>query len=195
LASPWRRTVVLFTLPVSELSTFDVGKGPFVQRRATGTPIASKWDQYDAATPRGIEELFRLLVPDPSVIPWSGMARSGRSTLYRLSDAFVVALLAIDAEFRRLDAAEVEVKGRRAKDEQALRVLAPITEVAERWLDRSTWPLGMTAGGVQTILIALIGLTKADRDEAALMWHGHGVPMRSVTSRRRPDGTREIEIQ
>jgi hypothetical protein len=53
----------------------------------------------------------------------------------------------------------------------------------------------MTAGGVQTILIALIGLTKADRDEAALMWHGHGVPMRSVTSRRRPDGTREIEIQ
>jgi len=195
MLAPWHREAVFLTLSDDDLARFDVRTNPSSASAERHTALASPFDQY-WTSPTRLEALFRLLVPSSGARPWTEVRRVGRASLREFSDPFGSALLAIRARVLELDAAEPAVKGRRAKRDQAERVLAPYTEVAGHWLSAAVWPAGMELWGVTTILQAASGKAESARllGQACYCWYGPAVRTGTRPKvRRLPDGPRVVD--
>jgi hypothetical protein len=190
LASPWRRVVV--GLAEAEVARLDLARGPFAPPSTGGEPLRSRWSQLQGVGPRQLKDLDGLLRSSPRGSWANHVRRHRRSTLYRASDELRDALAALGARVAELAAAEPAAKGRRAKELAAARILAPYTEVAERWLATSVWPWGMTLDGVETVLADIADDAMSARKEhgALYFWYGPAVPLVRLRLTREPDGRR-----
>jgi hypothetical protein len=173
----WNRVVVVFTRPDRDIARLDIGAGPCVAPPGRRRPLVGVTNQLPG-DPAMWEDLFGILVEDPSVGPWKVVTTVNRGQLHVFGAVFVEALAALNRENLRR-------QNERPGDYDW--IFDPERNVFERWMPSVRWPVG--AASVPALASELGGAcawarVAQERGQKLYCWSGPGFNPWVLTERR-----------
>jgi len=176
-ARTWDRVVVVFTRHDRDIARLDIGVGPCVAPPGRRRPLVGVTNQLPG-DPALWEDLFGILVDDPSLGPWEVVTRVNRGQLHVFGAVFVEALAALNRE---------NLRRQHERPGDYDWIFEPEREVFERWMPSVRWPVG--AASVPALATELGGAcawarVAQERGQKLYCWSGPGFNPWVLTEQR-----------